>query len=152
MPLQKITPFWRAKRLEEMSAEEWESLCDGCGCCCMHKIEDEETGAIYETSVACRLLDSHSCRCRDYCNRQKLVADCIALTRAKIAKLPWLPNHCAYRLLAEGKDLKSWHYLISGSRESVHEAGVSARGRVEAYEDALAEPEDYLPYITHRVA
>jgi len=145
-------PFWRVKTLEQMTAQEWEALCDGCGLCCLHKIEEEDTGAIYETSVVCELLDCQSCRCRDYANRRKIVPDCIQLTREKIAELPWLPKSCAYRLLAAGKKLKPWHYLISGSRETVHEAGISARGKIKTCETELAEPEDYIPYITQRVA
>jgi len=144
--------FWQTKTLEQMTAEEWESLCDGCGLCCLHKIEDEDTGAIFATGVACCLLDCQSCKCRDYPNRKKIVPDCIQLTREKIAELSWLPKTCAYRLLAEGKRLKKWHYLISGSHETVHEAGISARGKIKACETELAEPEDYLSFITHRVA
>lgn len=145
-------PFWQSKSLAEMSGKEWESLCDGCGRCCLHKIEDEDTGAIYATSVACRLLDGQTCRCRDYPRRQSKVPDCIRLDSVeKIAALPWLPRDCAYRLLAEGKQLKWWHYLISGSRETVHEAGISARGKIKAYEDELAEPEEYLPFLTDKI-
>jgi len=152
MPPKTKPPFWQVKSLAEMSRAEWESLCDGCGRCCLHKIEDEDTGAIYATSVACILLDDQSCRCRHYAERQQWVPDCIRLSSAgQIAALPWLPRDCAYRLLAEGKKLKWWHYLVSGSRETVHKAGISARGKIRAYEDSLAEPEDYLPYITHEI-
>lgn len=152
MPKMQEKPFWQTKKLEEMSAEEWESLCDGCGRCCLHKIEDEDSGEIYATSVACVLLDGASCRCRNYPERQNYVADCIRLKNAEqVRRLPWLPLTCAYRLIAAGKKLKWWHYLVSGSFDTVHEAGISARGKIKAYENALGAPEDYLPYITHKI-
>ena len=123
-------PFWRRKSLTEMSEEEWESLCDGCGHCCRVKLENEATGEIVHTEVACRLLDLHSCRCSDYPNRQKKVPGCLRLRPEQVLDLPWLPETCAYRLLAEGKDLLPWHPLITGDPESVHAAGISVRGRV----------------------
>jgi len=144
-------PFWRRKKLAEMTAEEWESLCDGCGRCCMSKIEDEDTGDIYETSIACRLLDGQTCRCCDYAERQEIVHDCIQLTPDEALTIPWLPEDCAYRLIANGKKLKWWHYLVSGSRDTVHEAGISVRGKVRAHEDDIAAPEDYADYITRLV-
>lgn len=119
--------FWE-KPLGELSRAEWEALCDGCGKCCLHKIEDEETGRIYATNVACKLLDRHSCRCTNYRGRKALVPDCVRLTADQVAKLEWLPSTCAYRLRGEGKPLPEWHYLVSGSRETVHEAGISVRG------------------------
>lgn len=127
-------PFWRTKTLDEMSDSEWESLCDGCGRCCLNKLEDIDTGAIAWTDVACRLLDGDSCRCRDYPNRQKLVADCIQLTPESVAALSWLPPTCGYRLVREGRDLYWWHPLISGDAETVHQAGVSVRGRTVSEE------------------
>ena len=127
--------FWE-KPIETLDRGEWEALCDGCGKCCMHKIEDDETGRIYDTNVACRLLDLETARCSDYRRRRFLVPDCIRLSRAKIDRFPWLPGTCAYRLRAEGKPLFDWHYLISGSRESVHAAGVSIRGRAISENDA----------------
>lgn len=139
--------FWKTKTLEEMDVAEWESLCDGCGKCCLSKLEDEDTSDIYWTSVGCRLLDIESCRCADYSNRLARVPDCVGLTPEKVRTLPWLPSTCGYRLVAEGRDLYWWHPLLSGSAETVHEAGISIRGRVTALETELAEPEDYFEHI-----
>lgn len=128
-------PFWRVKTLEEMTSPEWESLCDGCGRCCLVKLEDDDTGDIHYTDVACTLFNAKTCRCRDYSNRQKLVADCVRLTPKEVRRLSWLPPTCAYRLLAEGKDLPNWHPLISGDRDSVRKAGISVHGRIAGPED-----------------
>jgi uncharacterized cysteine cluster protein YcgN (CxxCxxCC family) len=128
-------PFWKRKSLEEMTAPEWESLCDGCARCCLVKLEDEDTGMIYPTDVGCALLDGGSCRCRSYADRQEKVGDCVRLTPQTIRELSWLPPTCAYRLLAQGRDLYWWHPLVSGDPESVHAAGVSVRGRVAGPED-----------------
>lgn len=125
----KAEPFWRVKTLEEMSEGEWESLCDGCGRCCLNKLEDWDTGAIEWTDVACRLLDGNTCRCSDYENRQARVPDCIGLNPASVRSLTWLPPSCAYRLVAEGRDLYWWHPLLSGDPDSVHQAGISVRDR-----------------------
>jgi uncharacterized cysteine cluster protein YcgN (CxxCxxCC family) len=122
-------PFWETKSLLEMSAAEWESLCDGCGQCCMIKLEDEDTGDIAVTRLACKLLDIGSCRCSNYENRQYHVEDCVKLTPEAVHGLNWLPKTCAYRLIDEGKGLLWWHPLVSGSPETVHEVGVSVRGR-----------------------
>jgi uncharacterized cysteine cluster protein YcgN (CxxCxxCC family) len=135
----KAPPFWRRKSLEEMSTSEWESLCDGCARCCLVKLEDEDTGEIHFTDIGCKLLDAKTCRCRDYKRRRQKVRDCVKLTPNAVRTLSWLPVTCAYRLVAEGKELYDWHPLISGSPESVHEAGVSVRGRVVASEDDLAQ-------------
>ncbi len=138
-------PFWRTKTLEEMTAKEWESLCDGCGLCCLIRFEDEDTGVITPTWVACKLFDSDACRCTDYADRRKSVPDCIKLTPHNIAKLPWMPLSCAYRRLHEGKDLPSWHPLVTGDPESVHEAEVSVRS-LTINEDTLNDPDDALEY------
>ena len=119
--------FWE-KPLRELSRAEWEALCDGCGKCCLHKIEDADTGQIYGTNVACKLLDRHSCRCSNYRERKAFVPDCVRLSADQVGRLAWLPSTCAYRLRSEGKPLPDWHYLVSGSRETVHEAGISVRG------------------------
>jgi hypothetical protein len=121
-------PFWRLKTLEEMSESEWESLCDGCGRCCLVKLEDEDTGEVHLTRLACKLLDPGSCRCRDYPNRHGSVPDCIQIDAAKIRTLRWLPATCAYRRLDEGRELAWWHPLVSGDPETVHQAGISVRG------------------------
>lgn len=122
--------YWKKKTLAEMDREEWEALCDGCARCCLYKLQDEETGEIYYTNVICRLLDLHACRCGDYANRARLMPTCLVLDANLVGKLDWMPATCAYRLLAEGKDLYPWHPLISGRRESVHEAGISVRNKV----------------------
>ena len=135
-------PFWKSKTLAQMSEAEWESLCDGCGRCCLVKLEDEDDGRIYFTDVGCRLLDGDTCRCRDYPNRSARVDDCVRLTAKNLGELNWLPPTCAYRLLANGHDLYWWHPLLSGDPETVHAAGVSVRARVARDEDSL--PEDKL--------
>jgi len=123
-------PFWKRKPLSEMSSEEWESLCDGCGRCCLIKLEDIDSGELAHTDVACRLLDCQTCRCTSYANRHELVADCVNFTAASITGLEWMPATCAYRLIAAGRDLYWWHPLVSGDRDLVHKAGISVRGRV----------------------
>lgn len=125
-----IDQFWKHKRLEEMSEIEWESLCDRCALCCRLKEEDGITGAVYFTNIACRLLDPETCRCGDYENRRAIVPECIQLTPNNVGSLKWLPTSCAYRLLAEGKDLPAWHPLVTGHPESAHNAGFSVKNRV----------------------
>lgn len=140
---QKELPFWQRKSLEEMTPKEWESLCDGCGRCCLHKIEYVDTGDIQLTKVACKLLDIASCRCSNYKNRRQFVPDCIRLTPKRIQTLTWLPKTCGYRLIAEGKKLQWWHPLVSGDPMTVHQAGISVQGRAIAENDKI-DPEDYL--------
>lgn len=127
--------FWKRKSLGEMTRAEWESLCDGCGLCCMHKVEDEDSGQLFYTNLACRLLDTTACRCSNYGNREREVADCLVLTPDKTETFEWLPASCAYRLLANGDDLPDWHPLLTGDPESVHEAGISVRGKVVSERD-----------------
>ena len=140
-----IDRFWETTALTDLSEEQWESLCDGCGRCCLHKLEDEDTGGVYFTSIGCRLLDTRSCRCRNYPERLKHVPDCIVLQPDNLVGSTALPSSCAYRRLAEGRPLPDWHPLISGNPESVREAGISVRDRV-ILETQVAEEnfEDYL--------
>jgi uncharacterized protein len=136
-------PFWEQKTLGEMSEAEWESLCDGCAKCCLAKLEDEDTGTISFTNVACRLLDLATCRCSNYANRQRLVPDCVALTAADVADLHWLPSTCAYRLLAANRPLPWWHPLVSGDPDLVHRIGVSVVGKVVPEAEA-GPPEHHI--------
>jgi uncharacterized cysteine cluster protein YcgN (CxxCxxCC family) len=119
--------FWE-KPLAALSRAEWEALCDGCGKCCLHKVEDADTGEVHATNVTCKLLDRHSGRCSNYRSRLAFVPDCIRLNARSVGKLGWLPSTCAYRLRAAGEALPEWHYLICGDREAVHRAGMSVRG------------------------
>jgi len=129
-------PFWRTKRLSQMTAEEWESLCDGCGKCCLHKLQFDKPRRVEYTNVACRLLDLKTCRCSDYEHRSEKVPDCVQLAPDTVKKLNWLPSTCAYRLVARGDDLYWWHPLVSGDPESVVKAGQSVRGRAIAERQA----------------
>ena len=137
------TPFWKQKNLDEMTRPEWESLCDGCARCCLIKLEDADTGDIAYTDIACRLLDLGTCRCVDYLHRKSKVPDCVKLTPDKIDDLRWMPSTCAYRLIAEGKDLAWWHPLVSGDPDTIHQAGVSVRNRVVP-EERDDDPEDRI--------
>lgn len=130
--------FWEHTPLADMTAAEWESLCDGCGRCCLHKLEDEDTGEVFYTDIACEYLGP-DCRCTDYPNRAALVPDCMVLTPARAAEFNWLPTTCAYRLVAEGKPLAWWHPLVSGDTRSVIKAGVSVTGRVVSQHSVKAE-------------
>lgn len=127
--------FWE-QPLAELNRAEWEALCDGCGRCCLHKIEDADTGEISDTNVACRLLDIRTAQCSDYRNRKAFVPDCVRLTFKIVQDVSWLPRTCAYRLRADGDPLPQWHYLISGDRDAVRTVGVSVIGRVISETDA----------------
>ena len=138
--------FWRGRALDDLSREEWEALCDGCGKCCLIKLEDEDTGAVHYTDVACRLFDPDTCRCGSYALRRQLVKGCVQLTPETIDEdKDWMPATCAYRLLAEGEPLPRWHYRVCGDREAVHRAGASMRGQtVPEYEVPEDEWEDRI--------
>ena len=135
--------FWHEKTLAQMTRAEWESLCDGCGKCCIHKLEDEDTGELLPTNIACRLLDRRNGRCSDYRNRKAHVPECVRLTPEKVLSLDWLPSSCAYVRLARGESLPDWHHLITGDPESVHAAGMSTRGWTVSEIDA-GPPEHHL--------
>lgn len=138
-------PFWKIKSLAEMNRTEWESLCDGCGRCCLHKIEDIDTGKLYFTSVVCHLFDDQRCNCTRYAERSTLVPDCLVLSMDNLDQINFLPDTCAYRLLNEGQDLPDWHPLVSGNPNSVHRAGISVRGRVISEE--YVHPDDLVNYV-----
>jgi uncharacterized protein len=129
-------PFWEALRLDQLDRAQWEALCDGCGKCCLHKLEDEDTQELHATNVACRLLDRRSGRCSDYKHRHAYVPECIRLTPKKLLTMDWLPKSCAYVLRAAGEPLPEWHYLVTGDRESIHRAGASVRGWTISEDDA----------------
>jgi uncharacterized cysteine cluster protein YcgN (CxxCxxCC family) len=135
-------PFWQSKTLDQLTPAEWESLCDGCAKCCLIKFEDEDTGRIYHTNVVCELLEIYHCRCTRYSERSILVPSCLTLTPALASTLDWMPDTCAYRLLAEGKNLPLWHPLVSGDSKTVHQAGMSVRGKVVSARDV---DDDDLP-------
>jgi len=137
--------FWEQKSLQEMTSTEWESLCDGCGKCCLHKLQDEDTDEILFTSVACRFLNSDACHCNVYADRKAYVPDCLTLTPNTLDALQWLPSSCAYRLLDDGQPLPEWHPLVTGNRNSVHEAHISVRGKVIS--EDLVDEEDIDLYV-----
>jgi hypothetical protein len=139
--------FWVTKSLAEMTTGEWESLCDGCGRCCLHKLQDEESGLMYYTNVACRLLDREHCRCRNYPQRMVIVHDCLSLAANTGTQFDWLPMSCAYRRLANGQSLEWWHPLVSGDPDTVHQAGISVRGRTVP--EASVAKEDLEDHIIH---
>ena len=141
--------YWRETPLAEMTAYQWEALCDGCAKCCLQKLEDEDDGEVYYTRLACQLLDLETCQCTDYPNRLQRVPNCLQLSADKLEDFHWLPVTCAYRLVAEGKDLPDWHPLISGSRESVHTRKISLRDRAKS---ELSVPEaDWQDEVIHWV-
>lgn len=135
--------FWETVPLEKMSRAQWESLCDGCGKCCIHKLEDEDTGELHPTNIACRLLDRRTGQCGDYRRRHAFVPECVRLTPAKLDQLDWLPSSCAYKLLRDGQPLPDWHYLVSGDRETVHQARQSVRGWTVS-EDDVGDFENHI--------
>lgn len=141
-------PFWETKTLDQMSSDEWESLCDGCAKCCLHKLEDEDDGEVYYTKVVCRYMDDQ-CQCTEYQRRNELVPNCVWLRPEDVAEFHWLPSTCAYRLVAEGQPLQAWHPLISGNKQSVHEAGVSIQGR--ALSEEYVHPDGMEEHIIHWV-
>jgi uncharacterized cysteine cluster protein YcgN (CxxCxxCC family) len=138
-------PFWETTSLKDMTRKQWESLCDGCALCCLHKLEDEDTEEVYYTDVHCRYMDTANCNCTVYLERQEKVPNCVWLTPDQASEFHWLPDSCAYRVLAEGRKLADWHPLISGDPNSVHEAGVSIKGKGVA-DDQVAE-EDWEDHI-----
>jgi len=135
--------FWKTKQLAEMTTEEWESLCDNCGKCCLHKLENEDTGKIVFTSVVCNLIDLKTCRCTRYSERTKLVPECLDLKQHDFAEYTWLPATCAYRLLSDGEELPAWHPLVSGSKQSVRNAGVS----IQSYAMKESEIDDIEDHV-----
>lgn len=137
--------FWETKTLAQMTREEWEALCDGCGLCCLVKIEDEDTGEVFNTSVSCRLLDVEACRCRDYENRLTKAPMCTRLTLENLQGMHWLPETCAYKRLNAGQPLPAWHYLLSGDRNTVHEAGVSVKWFAQS--EDYVHPEQLIEFI-----
>lgn len=140
-------PFWKTKSLAEMSQKEWESLCDGCGKCCLIKLEDAETKELFYTDVACHMLDAKTCQCKDYKNRRTLVDDCLQLEVDDVEEFKWLPKSCSYRRLHEGKDLPKWHYLISGDRNMVHEKKMSVKNRVVSETEVLEVVEHVVEWV-----
>ncbi len=141
-----VKPFWEIKTLSQLSPDEWESLCDGCGRCCLVKLEDEDTGEIHNTMLSCKLLDTATCRCGDYANRHARVDDCIRLEPGNVNTLKWLPRSCAYRRIAEGRGLADWHPLISGTSDSVIAAGISVAGKVTC--ETEIDEEDVVDHMT----
>tara|TARA_B100000575_G_scaffold227768_1_gene188524 strand:+ start:168 stop:623 length:456 start_codon:yes stop_codon:yes gene_type:complete len=141
--------FWKTKTLRQMSPSEWEALCDGCGKCCLVKLIDDLTDDLHYTTVACKLLDCESCQCGDYENRKTLVEDCVILSPRLIEELNWMPSTCAYRLIHEGKDLYWWHPLMSGSPDTVHEAGISVQGR--AISEREVKDSELFEYIDEQL-
>lgn len=142
---QQKRPFWETKSLTEMTRREWESLCDGCAKCCLHKLEDEDTGEVFYTSVVCRYLDEEGCRCTVYGERAKKVPDCVILKPDNLHDLHWMPDTCAYRLLHEGKPLPSWHPLLTGNRDDIIATDNTVTGKVVS--EAYVHEDDFEEHI-----
>ena len=138
--------FWETVPLSKMTPPEWEALCDGCGKCCLNKLEDADTGEVFFTRIACRLFDDKSCQCGNYAKRKSIVPECVMLTPDTLGEISyWMPRSCAYRRLNEGRPLEAWHPLISGDPDSVHRAGISVREEtVSEYDVADDDWEDYI--------
>ncbi len=146
MPVNSVSHFWEQKALDQLSQEEWESLCDGCARCCLIKLEDEEDGTLYTTSISCRYLNLETCRCGHYAERSTLVPECLQVTPQNVEQLTWMPQSCAYRLLATGQPLPPWHPLLSGDPTSVHSAGISIQA-LAISEQEVADEELWVEYI-----
>jgi len=144
-----VSDWWNTVALENLSPAQWEALCDGCAKCCLHKLEDEDSGEIFYTKVRCRYLEEEHCRCSDYANRSVLMPNCIQLKPGMTADLQWLPSTCAYRLRGAGESLPAWHPLVSGDPDSVHRAGVSIRGR--AISDEFVHPDGFDEHVVNWV-
>lgn len=138
-------PFWKTTPLHKMDRDQWESLCDGCGKCCLLKLEDEDTGDIAYTRIHCKLFNSDTCQCSDYANRKSIVEDCVKLTPAGLEEINWMPESCAYRRIRDGKDLPDWHHLVCGDRERIHTEGQSIKGRTVSEETVFDE--DQIDWI-----
>ena len=148
-PSSEPEAFWKTKSLDEMSSEEWESLCDGCAKCCLHKLEDRDTSEVHYTRVVCKYLREEECRCTHYADRNDLVPQCVWLNPKDATAFDWLPASCAYRVVAEGRDLSWWHPLVSGDPETVHQAGVSVKGKVIS--ELHVHPDGFEEHIIHWV-
>lgn len=147
--ISEMPRFWESKKLSEMTQGEWESLCDGCAKCCLHKLEDEESGEVVYTKVSCRYLDGKNCQCTEYENRNVLVPNCVWLKPEDVSEFHWLPSTCAYRLVAESKPLPGWHHLVSGSRETIHQQGVSIKDRT--LDETFVHPDGLEEHIINWV-
>lgn len=137
--------FWKTLTLEQMNQSQWESLCDGCGKCCLNQLEDEDSGQLVFTDISCKLFDSQSCKCKNYPKRKRFVSDCQVLTPKKVRKLTWLPSTCAYRLVANGEDLPDWHHLVSGSTKTIHKTGNSVKNKVISEE--FVKEDDFEDHV-----
>ena len=143
--MQENNKFWEFKKLNELNEKEWESLCDGCAKCCLNKLEDEDTGQVFYTAIACQLLDLKTCRCSAYQDRFKTVPDCLKITLDNPVVFSMLPESCGYRRVYEGKKLEAWHPLISGTSQTVHDHGISILGK--AFSESVVPEEEYEDYL-----